>query len=68
VGEDQPAVTRIHGFEAENVAKKCTVCFGVFTVDNHVSPKNHLSFPKKTTEQFAGCMLGGISKTSLGSN
>src|SRR5580704_8966437 len=58
--EDQSAVTRIHGFDAENLAKKCMVCFGVFTVDNHVSPKNHLSLPKKSTEQFAGCMLGEI--------
>jgi len=47
-GEDKPTVTRIHGLEPENVAKKCAVRFGVFTVDNYVSarksfipPKNH---------------------------
>src|SRR5712692_7637610 len=41
-GEDQPAMARIHGFEPEDVAEKCAVRFGVFTVDNYVSARNHL--------------------------
>src|SRR5208337_4953057 len=41
-GEDQPAVTRINGFEAEDVAEKCAVRLGVLTVDNYVSARNHL--------------------------
>src|SRR5438445_3925683 len=41
-GEDQPAMTRIHGFEPEYVAEKCAVRFGVFAVDNYVSARNHL--------------------------
>ena len=32
-GEDQPAMTRIHGFEAEDVAEKGAVCLGVFAVE-----------------------------------
>src|SRR5580704_14684917 len=39
-GEDQPAMTRIHGLESENVAEKCAVRFGVFTIDNYVSARN----------------------------
>src|SRR5437762_2329009 len=34
---------RIDGFESENIAGKYAVCFGVFTVDNDVSARNHLS-------------------------
>jgi hypothetical protein len=36
-GEDQPAMTRIHVFEPEDVAEKCAVHLGVFTVDNYMS-------------------------------
>ena len=36
-GKDEPAMTRIHGFEAENVAEECTVRLGVFGVDNYMS-------------------------------
>src|SRR4030088_3370815 len=32
----------IHRLEPENVAEKCAVRFGVFTVDNYVSARNHL--------------------------
>src|SRR5437899_12939043 len=42
-GEDQPAMTRIHGFEPKDVAEKCAVRLGVFTVDNYVIARNHLS-------------------------
>jgi len=35
-------MARIYGLESENVAKKCAVRFGVFTVDNYVSARNHL--------------------------
>src|SRR5437899_9482508 len=41
-GEDQPAVTRIHGFETEDIAEKCAVRLGVLTVDNYVSARDHL--------------------------
>jgi len=41
-GEDQPAMTRIHGFEPEDVTEKCAVRLGVFTVHNYVSARNHL--------------------------
>jgi hypothetical protein len=40
--EDQPAMTRINELESENVAEKYTVCFGVFTVNDYVSARNHL--------------------------
>jgi hypothetical protein len=29
-GEDQPAMTSIHGFETEDIAEKCAVHLGVF--------------------------------------
>src|SRR6266404_2664838 len=38
---------RIHGFESENVAEKYAVRFGVLTVDNDVSTRNHLSLLRK---------------------
>jgi hypothetical protein len=40
--EDQPAMTCIDGFEPEDVAEKCTVSVGILTIDNYVSPRNHL--------------------------
>src|SRR5260370_25245857 len=49
-GEDQPAMTRIHGSESEDVAEKCAVRLGVFDVDNYVSARNHLSLLKKCLE------------------
>jgi hypothetical protein len=39
--EDQPATTRIHGFEPKDVAEKCAVSLDIFTVDNDMSPRNH---------------------------
>src|SRR6202167_2636435 len=42
-GEDQPAVTRIYGFEAEDVAEERSVRLGVFAIDNYVSTRNHLT-------------------------
>ncbi len=36
-GEDQPTMTRIDGFEPENVAEECTVRVRVFAVDNYMS-------------------------------
>jgi hypothetical protein len=44
--EDQPAVTRVHGLEPENVAEEGAVRFGVLTVDNDVSARNHLRLRK----------------------
>jgi len=49
-GEEQPAMTRIHGFESEDVSKKCAVRLGVLTVDNYVSARNHLLLPIKFPE------------------
>jgi hypothetical protein len=36
-GKDQPTMTRIHGFESENIAEECAVGLGVFAVDNYMS-------------------------------
>jgi len=44
-GEDQPAVTRIHVLEIEDIAEKCAIRFGVFTVDDYVSARDHLVPP-----------------------
>src|SRR5258708_33732648 len=41
-GEDQPAMTRIHGFEPEDVTEKCAGRLGVFTLPNYESARNHL--------------------------
>jgi hypothetical protein len=40
--EDQPAIACIDGFEAEDVAEKYAVGFGILTLDNDVSARNHL--------------------------
>src|SRR5260370_7456053 len=40
--EDQPTMTCIHGFEPEDVAEECAVRLDVFTVNDHVSAKNHI--------------------------
>jgi hypothetical protein len=45
-GEDQPAMTRIHGFETEDIAKKCAVRLGVLTVDNYVSTGDQWNLAK----------------------
>src|SRR5438093_1344473 len=42
-GEDQPAMTRIHGFEPKDIAEKCAVSLGVLTVDDYMSARDHLS-------------------------
>src|ERR1700730_13525002 len=34
-------MTRIHGFETEDIAEKCAVRLGVLTVDNYVSTRDH---------------------------
>src|SRR5712691_459631 len=49
-GEDQPAMTRIHGSEPEDVAEKCAVRLGVFAVDNYVSTRNHLPLLEECPE------------------
>jgi hypothetical protein len=36
-------MARIYGLESENIAEKYAVGFGVFTVDNYVSARNHLA-------------------------
>jgi len=41
-GEDQPAITRIHGSKPKDVAKKCAVRLGVLAVDDYVSARNQL--------------------------
>ena len=41
-GEEQPAMTSIHGFESEDIAKKCSIRFGILAVDNYVRAGNHL--------------------------
>ena len=49
-GEDQPAMTSIHGFESEDIAKKCSVRFGVFAVDNYVRTRNNFLLLKVCSE------------------
>src|SRR5712692_4450214 len=62
-GEDQPASTRVHRLEAEDVAEKCAVRIGVFTVDDYVSARNHLPLLYKYTREFlAGRTFPGASK------
>jgi hypothetical protein len=41
-------MARIHGLESENVAKKCAVRFGIFTVDNYVSARNRFALERNT--------------------
>jgi hypothetical protein len=41
-GEEQPAMTRVHGFEREHIAKEGPIRLGIFAIDNDVSSKNHL--------------------------
>jgi hypothetical protein len=43
-GEDQPAVTGVDKFKAEDVAEKCAIRLGFFAVDDNVSAGNHLLF------------------------
>ena len=56
-GEDQPAMTGVHGFESENISKKCSVRFGVLAVDNDVRTRNHLPLPKVWSEFLAAWLL-----------
>jgi hypothetical protein len=37
--EDEPAMSRIHGFEAEDIAEKRTIGLGVIAVEDDVSAK-----------------------------
>jgi hypothetical protein len=53
-GEDQPAMTSIHGCESEDIAKKCSVRFGVLAVDNYVRTRDHLLLLKVGSEFLAG--------------
>ena len=41
--ENQPAMTRIHRGETQNVAKERAIAFRVFGVENNVSPKNYFA-------------------------
>jgi hypothetical protein len=41
-------MARINGLEPENVAEKCAVRFGVFTVNNYVSARNHSPLQRNT--------------------
>src|ERR1700733_9282094 len=43
--KDQPPVARVYRCELEDVAEECSICLGIFTVDNYVSARNHLSAP-----------------------
>jgi hypothetical protein len=45
-GENQPTMARIHGLEPENVAEKCPIRFGIFSVDNYVNARNHMPLQK----------------------
>src|SRR6266567_3302937 len=45
-GEDEPAVTCIHGSEPEDVAEEGAVCLGVIAVEDYVSAGDHLPPPE----------------------
>src|SRR5271156_3707026 len=55
--EDQPAMTRIHGFETEDFAEKRAVRFGVFAVNNYVGAGKHLP-SKRNGERLTACRVG----------
>src|SRR5438105_12685581 len=56
--EDQPAVTRIHGFETEDIAEKCAVRLSVLTVDNYVSARDHLLLRRNVRNSYqAACSV-----------
>jgi len=50
-GENEPPVTRIHGFEAKDIAEKCAVFLSVLSVNNYVGARDHLH-PLKTLGVF----------------
>jgi hypothetical protein len=56
-GEDQPAMTRIHVLETEDIAEKCAVRVGVFTVEDYVSARDHLPLPRNTSSQTRSTAL-----------
>lgn len=45
-GEEKPAVPGVHGWKAENVAKKGAIRFSVLTEKNNVSARDHGLPPK----------------------
>jgi hypothetical protein len=47
-------MTSIQGFESEDIAKKCSVRFGVLAVDNYVRTRTHLLLLKVGSEFLAG--------------
>jgi hypothetical protein len=51
-GEDQPAMTRIHVLETEDIAEKCAVGLGVLTVDDYVSARDHLPLLRNAQDSF----------------
>jgi len=53
------SVTRIHGFESEDVAEKYAVRLGVFAVVNHVRASKSFGSPKRCRELLAGSMFRG---------
>src|SRR5882762_2877079 len=60
--KDQPAMPRIHGLEAQDVAEKCAVRLSVFAVDNDVSARNHFAPPNKYAPE---CLAGPHVSSSL---
>src|SRR6266705_3005862 len=57
-GEDQPAMTRIHVLETEDIAEKCAVRLGILTVDDYVSARDHLPLPRNTGNSYqAACSV-----------
>jgi hypothetical protein len=56
-GENQPAMTCIHGFEAEDIAEKYAICLGILTVDNYVSTRDHLLLQQGSHREHYGTPL-----------
>jgi hypothetical protein len=65
-GEDQPAMTGIHGSETEDITKKCAVRLRVLTVDNYVSARDHLPLRRngRNSYQFRSSLENSIETNS----
>src|ERR1700674_4790555 len=67
-GEDQPAMTRIHGFEPEGRRGKMRGPPGRFYCRQLRERQKSFAPPKKCPELVAGCMFRGTPKSRSGSN
>src|ERR1700756_2931508 len=64
-GENQPAMTCIHGFETKDIAEKYAICLGILTVDNYVSTRDHLLLQQGSHREHYGTPLTCFDLTPL---